>query len=65
MALYDQANVSVMTVANIAGVVVFAVGVGVPGCILTTNGIEYKGFQNRTIGNYTCQPWSSQTVSFT
>ena len=52
-----------ITGADVIGVVVIAGVVGVPQCVFTEKGIEYKGFESRTAGNILCQEWESQTVS--
>jgi len=47
------------------GVVVIADTVGVPECIFSRKGFEYKGFMNKTRFDETCQWWTSLTVSIT
>ena len=54
-----------ITGAEVIGIVVIAGVVGVPECVFTDKGLEYKGFEYRTAGNIRCQEWESQTVSIT
>ena len=49
--------------ADAVGFVVIADVVGIPECTVTRKGIEYRGFKNITQEGYTCQSWTSQTVS--